>query len=199
MAPRPSLRVKEPVSRFSSTVRWPKQCRPSITWMQPRRTRSLGVSPSTRSPLNSIDALGDVAALGLDEVGDRLQRRRLAGAVGAQQRDDATLPHFQRHALEHQNDVVVDDLDVLDRKDRLCRFGVAAGWAGDTMPTPVGTASSISSREAAACRLPASQVIGSRGALALLGAVARRDVLLLRVLGGRLLDHAARGCAESAV
>ena len=38
-------------------MRWPKQWRPSITWMQPRRTRSLGVRPSTRSPLNSIAPL----------------------------------------------------------------------------------------------------------------------------------------------
>jgi hypothetical protein len=28
--------------RFSSIDRWPKQWRPSITWMQPRRTSSLG-------------------------------------------------------------------------------------------------------------------------------------------------------------
>ena len=48
------LRVKAPVSRFSSTVRCWKQCRPSITWHTPMRTSSLGVSRSTRLPMNSI-------------------------------------------------------------------------------------------------------------------------------------------------
>ena len=36
-------------------------------------------------------ALGDLAALGMQQIGDRLQRRRLARAVGAEQRDDAAL------------------------------------------------------------------------------------------------------------
>jgi hypothetical protein len=59
-------------------------------------------------------ALRDLAALGAQQVGDRLQRRRLAGAIGAEQRGDAALRHFERNALQHQDDVVVDDLDVLD-------------------------------------------------------------------------------------
>ena len=46
--------MNAPVRRFSSTVRWPKQCRPSITWQTPIFTRSLVVSLSTRRPLNSI-------------------------------------------------------------------------------------------------------------------------------------------------
>ena len=86
---RPIARVYAPVSRFSSTVRCWKQCRPSITWHTPRRTSSAGVSWSMRSPSNSIDALGHVAALGAQQVRDRLQRGGLARAVGAEQRDDA--------------------------------------------------------------------------------------------------------------
>jgi hypothetical protein len=43
---------------------------------------------SMRSPWNSIAALGHVAALGAQQVRDGLQRRGLAGAVGAEQGDD---------------------------------------------------------------------------------------------------------------
>ena len=64
-------------------------------------------------------ALGDVAALGMQQIGDRLQRGGLAGAVGAQERDDAALRHRKRHALQHQDDVIVDHLDVVDREDGL--------------------------------------------------------------------------------
>ena len=117
MAALPSRRVNAPVSRLSSTERWPKQCRPSITWMQPRRTSSLGESDCTSLALEDDRALGDLAALGAQQVGDRLQRRRLAGAIGAQQRGDATGRHRQRHALQHQDDVVVDHLDVVHRED----------------------------------------------------------------------------------
>ena len=67
-------------------------------------------------------ALGDIAALGPEQVGYGLERRRLAGAVGPQQSDDATLRHFERDTLEHQDDVVVDDLDVID-KERRRRLG----------------------------------------------------------------------------
>ena len=67
-------------------------------------------------------ALGDLAALGVQQVGDRLQRRGLAGAVGAEQRHDAALRHVERHALQHEDDVIVDDLDVVDREDGLRRL-----------------------------------------------------------------------------
>jgi hypothetical protein len=71
-------------------------------------------------------ALGDIAAFGAHQVGDRFQRGRLAGAVGPQQRDDAALRDLERHALQHQDDVIVDDLDVLYREDRLRRLGHGA-------------------------------------------------------------------------
>ncbi len=61
-------------------------------------------------------ALGHLAALGRQQIGDRLQRGRLAGAVRAEQRHDLALGHVERHALEHEDDVVVDDLDVVDRR-----------------------------------------------------------------------------------
>jgi hypothetical protein len=58
-------------------------------------------------------ALGDFTALGLEQVGDSLQRCRLARSIGAEQRDDAASRHIERHALEHQDHVIVDHLNVL--------------------------------------------------------------------------------------
>jgi hypothetical protein len=63
-------------------------------------------------------ALGDVAALGAQQVRDRLERRRLAGAVGTQEGDDAAFRYIERDALEDQDDVIVDDLDVVDAQER---------------------------------------------------------------------------------
>src|SRR5262249_61748581 len=57
--------------------------------------------------------------LGIEEVGDGFERSRFAGAVGAEQRDDAAPRYRQRHALQYENDVIVDDLDVVDLEDRL--------------------------------------------------------------------------------
>ena len=93
--------------------------------MQPRRTSSLGESACTCCAVEHDRALGDLAALGVQQVGDRLQRRGLAGAVGAEQRDDAAPRHVERHALQHEDDVVVDDLDVVEREDGRggCRGG----------------------------------------------------------------------------
>src|SRR5581483_904750 len=48
-----------------------------------------------------------------------LQRGGLAGAVRAEQRDDLPLLHLERDALQHEDHVVVDDLDVLYCKQRL--------------------------------------------------------------------------------
>ena len=142
MAAVPSRRVKAPVSRFSSTVRWPKQWRPSITWMQPRRTSSLGESACDLGAIEYDRALGDLAALGVQQVGDRLQRGGLAGAVGAEQRHDAALRHRQRHALEHQDDVVVDHLDIVERRMATVAVTDAAYWSdgGHQMLAPARAA-----------------------------------------------------------
>jgi hypothetical protein len=59
-------------------------------------------------------ALGDLAALGLEQVGDGAQRGGLAGAVAAQNGRDLAFGHVERNALEHQDHVVVDDLDAVD-------------------------------------------------------------------------------------
>ena len=69
-------------------------------------------------PLAAVEdpALGHVAALGAQQVGDRLERGRLPGAVRAEQRDDLAFLHLQRHALQHEDHVVVDHLDAVHRQ-----------------------------------------------------------------------------------
>ena len=81
--------------------------------------------------IDAVDALavehdvaaGDFAILGLEQAGDRLQRGRLAGAVGPQQRDDRALGHFEAEAPQHQDDVVIDHLDVVHGEQRGGRGG----------------------------------------------------------------------------
>jgi hypothetical protein len=72
-----------------------------------------------------IAPLGDLAALGIQQVRDRLQRGGLARAVAAQQRGDAALGHAQLTRLQHEDHVVVDHLDVVDRKQGLGLGGSA--------------------------------------------------------------------------
>ena len=57
MAALPSRLVNAPAIRLSSTERWPKQRRPSMTWMQPRLTRSSGESACTSRPSKTIEPL----------------------------------------------------------------------------------------------------------------------------------------------
>ncbi|MCY1544617.1 hypothetical protein D9M68_805140 [compost metagenome] len=59
-------------------------------------------------------ALGDLTALGLEQVGDGPQRGRLARAVASQHGSDLALGHVERNALQHQDHMVVDDLDAVD-------------------------------------------------------------------------------------
>src|SRR5437879_4158773 len=59
---------------------------------------------------------------------DGLERRRLAGAVGAEQGRDAALVDVDRHALEDEDHVVVDDLDVVERQ-HVTRRGATAQTA----------------------------------------------------------------------
>ena len=125
-AARPSRRVKAPVSRFSSIVRCPKQWRPSMTWIAPRRTRSLGESLSTRSPSNRIEPL---------VTSPRSARMRFEIAFkvvvlpAPLAPSSATTPapgHRERDALQHQRDRIVDDLDVEDVEDGRGGGGSAA-------------------------------------------------------------------------
>ena len=62
---------------------------------------------------------GDLAPFGMQQVGNRLERRGLARAIAAQQGRDTALGHLQAHALQHQNDRVIDHLDIIDLKKGL--------------------------------------------------------------------------------
>src|SRR5438876_3301400 len=73
-----------------------------------------GVAAVDALPAELDGALGDLAPLGVQQIGDRLERGRLAGAVGPEEGDDAPRGALERHPLEHQDHVVVDDLDVVD-------------------------------------------------------------------------------------
>ena len=69
-------------------------------------------------PVELDRAFGDLAALAAQQAGYRLQRRRLAGAVGAEEGGDASLLGTQRNAFQHQDHAVIDDLDVVERQHR---------------------------------------------------------------------------------
>ena len=90
--------------------------RPSITWKMPRRTILSGSMPLMLFAGEADVAARDRAVLGLQQAGDRFERGRFAGAIGAEQGDDLAFRHLEAEAAQHQDDVVVDDLDVVDRE-----------------------------------------------------------------------------------
>jgi hypothetical protein len=57
------------------------------------------------------------AALGRQKIGDRLQRRRLPGAVGAQQSENLAFAQRQTEAAQRDDRVVVTRLDVVDHEE----------------------------------------------------------------------------------
>src|SRR5438093_160822 len=76
------------------------------------------VLPVDRQCLELDRALRHVTALGPEQPGDRLQGRALPGAVGPEEGDDAPLGDAERHPFQHEDHVVVDHLDVVDRQQR---------------------------------------------------------------------------------
>src|SRR5947209_10633705 len=76
------------------------------------------VLPVDRLRLELDRALRHLTALGPEQPGDRLQGRALAGAVGPEKGDDAPLGDAERHPFQHEDHVVVDHLDVVDRQQR---------------------------------------------------------------------------------
>src|SRR5690606_153774 len=64
-------------------------------------------------------ALGDVATLRPKQVRDRLERRRLARAVRTKKCCDTAARNGERHAFENEDHVIVDYLNIVDRKDQL--------------------------------------------------------------------------------
>src|SRR5208282_4953797 len=119
-----------------------------------------------REPLNlgAVEhdrALGHFAALGMQQIGDRLQRGGLAGAVCSEQRHDAAVRHRERYALEHENDAVVDHFDIIERENRrgiCCRYrrGHRRSGGSHRRFLPVFQERSIVAREAGGTRAPGS-------------------------------------------
>src|SRR4051794_14174523 len=75
----------------------------------------------------------DAAGPRRHDARDRPQRRRLARAVGADERDDLALVDLERDALERL-DRAVEGMDVLDDEDRLVPVPGAGGGAHAWLP-----------------------------------------------------------------
>ena len=58
--------------------------------------------------------IADKAVFRLEQAADGPQGRGLAGAVGAQQGDDAALGYIQADTAQHLDNIVVDHFDVVD-------------------------------------------------------------------------------------
>ena len=109
-------------SRFSSTVRLAKMPRSSGQNAMPgARDRSL----VQRDQLVALVA--DRAGALADDAHDRLQRRGLAGAVAAEQRDHLAGSHLEVDAVQDVR-LAVPGLQILDRRAATC---AAQAW-----PTP---------------------------------------------------------------
>ncbi len=111
----------------------------------------------SRRRRNSMLALGHLAPLGPQQPRDGLERGGLARAVGPEEGDDALLGNLERHALQHEDHVVVDHLDVVDRQQRV---------RGDahTVARPTSPSSSPASCSRASCppRPPPPRASGGR-------------------------------------
>ena len=62
-------------------------------------------------------AFGNLSPLGAEDVGDGFDGGGFAGTVGAHQSNDSAFGHIQRNAFEHEDDVIVNHLDVFYAED----------------------------------------------------------------------------------
>ena len=62
-------------------------------------------------------AFGHFATLTVQQVADCAQRRRLAGTIAAQERNDAAFGYGEGDALEDEDHVVVNNLDVIHTEE----------------------------------------------------------------------------------
>src|SRR5260370_26016843 len=140
-------------------------------------------------------AFGNLAALGLQQPRDRLQGRRLAGAVGAEEGGDVPLLGVQRDALQHQDDAVIDDFDVVERQHwTMARlFGLLDCRGNDLRETaePLGLLDELAALDLEDLDKSATLVVG-RGHLERWNQTTEAEILdrleaLLDVLAGRLL------------
>src|SRR6266446_1755484 len=63
-------------------------------------------------------ALAHVSPLRPQQSRDGLEGGALAGPVGPEEGDDTSLGDGERHPLQHEDDVIIDHLDVVDREQR---------------------------------------------------------------------------------
>ena len=104
--------------RFSATVRLGKTLSRSGTSTMPRAVLACGGWFSIALAGETDAAGGDAGVVEADEAGDGAQRRGLAGAVVAEQRDDGLRHHAQRDAVQRHRDAVVGDLEAVDGEKR---------------------------------------------------------------------------------
>ena len=64
-------------------------------------------------------ALGDPPAVDVEEPGHGSNHGGLTGPIGAQERDDGPFGDLEADPLEHENHVLVDNLEVLDGEHRV--------------------------------------------------------------------------------
>jgi hypothetical protein len=102
------------------------------------RTSSFGDSPCTVTPSNSIEPLVTSPRSACSRLEIAFSVVVLPAPLAPEQRDDAAARHFERHALQHQDDVVVDDLDIVDR--RICSAGGGGNILCDGHRTTLGFA-----------------------------------------------------------
>ena len=75
-----------------------------------------------------------LTALCLQDSGDRLQRGRFPSAISAEQGRNRPLFGAERDALEHEDDIIVDDLDIVDGQ----HHGLSAAFWSDRASGTVG-------------------------------------------------------------
>jgi hypothetical protein len=73
--------------------------------------------------------LGDITALGLEQIGNCFECGRLTGAIAPEEGNYAPLGNLERNALQHQDDVIVDHLDVVDGEQRFTSMLLTASSA----------------------------------------------------------------------
>ena len=96
------------MSRFSETERFGKICRPSATWPMPR-LQTLVARPAG----DLVVVKADLPACRLDHAGNGADQRGLAGAIGADNRDDRALRHFERNAVQRLR-IAIEHVDLVD-------------------------------------------------------------------------------------
>src|SRR5690606_14088379 len=75
---------------------------------------------------------GDLAIVAVKQARNCPQQRGLAGAIAAEQSDNAALSDMQAHPTQYEHDVVVHDLDVLHGQHLLLYSSVGVNVSAGT-------------------------------------------------------------------